>query len=283
MLDGVGLVHMNGRVYDPVIGRFLSRDPLVDGRVSQGANGYAYVWNNPLTLNDPSGYEVSADDIKKQWEDAGGGRNEEVVVTASRLRLYLGSLAREYNGRLSDLTAALGPSTTDLADAGAGGGTGEDQSGGENEPLPQTQNPEACKSAANAPIGLAATNQVFRSNSDPNKRFTVNASLLTIRQTNSFNSNGRARGVVQGSNWAIFGSVTLQQNPGGSISLRPDRYDFEQNEVTTAEDLFRNIETYFGFYAATYGGLTEYWADLTGGNHATDFSFDFICQPTVVR
>ena len=73
-----------------------------------GANGYAYVWNNPLTLNDPSGYEVSADDIKKQWEDAGGGRNEEVVVTASRLRLYLGSLAREYNGRLSDLTAALG-------------------------------------------------------------------------------------------------------------------------------------------------------------------------------
>jgi RHS repeat-associated protein len=56
MLDGVGLVHMNGRVYDPVIGRFLSRDPIVDGRVSQGANGYAYVWSNPLTLTDPSGY-----------------------------------------------------------------------------------------------------------------------------------------------------------------------------------------------------------------------------------
>jgi RHS repeat-associated protein len=56
MLDGVGLVHMNGRVYDPVIGRFLSRDPIVDGRVSQGANGYAYVWNNPLTFTDPSGY-----------------------------------------------------------------------------------------------------------------------------------------------------------------------------------------------------------------------------------
>jgi RHS repeat-associated protein len=56
MLDGVGLVHMNGRVYDPVIGRFLSRDPIVDARVSQGANGYAYVWNNPLTFTDPSGY-----------------------------------------------------------------------------------------------------------------------------------------------------------------------------------------------------------------------------------
>ena len=46
MLDAVGLVHMQGRVYDPLLGRFLSRDPLIDGRAaSQGANGYAYVWN----------------------------------------------------------------------------------------------------------------------------------------------------------------------------------------------------------------------------------------------
>jgi hypothetical protein len=59
---------MNGRVYDPVIGRFLSRDPLVDGRVSQGANGYAYVWNNPMTLTDPTGFAVSADDFQRHWE-----------------------------------------------------------------------------------------------------------------------------------------------------------------------------------------------------------------------
>ena len=72
MLDGVGLVHMNGRVYDPLIGRFLSRDPIVDGRVSQGANGYAYVWNNPLTLNDPTGLAVSVDDFQRQWETGFG-------------------------------------------------------------------------------------------------------------------------------------------------------------------------------------------------------------------
>ncbi len=28
-LDGVGLIHMNGRVYDPVLGRYLSADPVV--------------------------------------------------------------------------------------------------------------------------------------------------------------------------------------------------------------------------------------------------------------
>ncbi len=48
---------MGGRVYDPLIGRFLSRDPYIDGvGSSQGANGYAYVWNNPLTRWDPTGY-----------------------------------------------------------------------------------------------------------------------------------------------------------------------------------------------------------------------------------
>lgn len=56
-LDAVGLIHMNGRVYDPVAGRFLSADPLVEIGPSQSPNSYAYVWNNPLTLIDPSGFD----------------------------------------------------------------------------------------------------------------------------------------------------------------------------------------------------------------------------------
>ncbi|WHI49944.1 RHS repeat-associated core domain-containing protein [Microbulbifer sp. MLAF003] len=57
MLDEVGLIHMNGRVYDPTLARFVSADPLIDGVTSvQGYNRYAYVHNNPLTYTDPSGY-----------------------------------------------------------------------------------------------------------------------------------------------------------------------------------------------------------------------------------
>jgi RHS repeat-associated protein len=57
-LDAVGLIHMGGRVYDPLLGRFLSVDPMLDGVGSaQATNGYAYVHNNPLTYTDPSGYE----------------------------------------------------------------------------------------------------------------------------------------------------------------------------------------------------------------------------------
>jgi RHS repeat-associated protein len=55
-LDNVGLIHMNGRVYDPRIGRFLGADPIVVAGHSQGINPYAYVWNEPLRLTDPSGF-----------------------------------------------------------------------------------------------------------------------------------------------------------------------------------------------------------------------------------
>ena len=56
MLDNLGLVHMNGRVYDPQLARFLSVDSVVgDLGDSQSANAYAYVGNRPLNATDPTG------------------------------------------------------------------------------------------------------------------------------------------------------------------------------------------------------------------------------------
>jgi RHS repeat-associated protein len=57
MLDEVGLVHMNGRLYDPMIGRFMQADPIIqEPYLSQSYNRYSYVINNPLSLTDPSGF-----------------------------------------------------------------------------------------------------------------------------------------------------------------------------------------------------------------------------------
>ncbi|MCC7412730.1 MAG: hypothetical protein IT495_14035, partial [Gammaproteobacteria bacterium] len=56
-LDEVGLIHRNGRIYDPTLGRMVSADPFVQfpGNL-QAYNRYAYVLNNPLSFTDPSGY-----------------------------------------------------------------------------------------------------------------------------------------------------------------------------------------------------------------------------------
>jgi RHS repeat-associated protein len=60
MLDNLSLIHMNGRVFDPVIGRFVSADPFIDVEVdAQGWNRYSYVKNNPLSFTDPTGFQTA--------------------------------------------------------------------------------------------------------------------------------------------------------------------------------------------------------------------------------
>jgi RHS repeat-associated protein len=56
-MDEVGLIHMGGRIYDPILGRFLQADPMVQAPENiQNLNRYSYVVNNPLNKTDPSGY-----------------------------------------------------------------------------------------------------------------------------------------------------------------------------------------------------------------------------------
>ena len=71
-LDNFGLINMNGRMYDPALGRFLSPDPLLQNPSStQGHNRYSYVLNNPLIYTDPTGYDGLKDKPAgwdAQWE-----------------------------------------------------------------------------------------------------------------------------------------------------------------------------------------------------------------------
>jgi RHS repeat-associated protein len=54
---GIGLIDLNGRVYDPFLGRFTSADPTVQAPKNlQSLNRYSYVLNNPTSGIDPSGY-----------------------------------------------------------------------------------------------------------------------------------------------------------------------------------------------------------------------------------
>jgi len=61
MLDHLGLVHMNGRIFDSRLGRFLSPDPLIQAPENlQSFNRFSYVFNNPLTHTDPSGFKTAS-------------------------------------------------------------------------------------------------------------------------------------------------------------------------------------------------------------------------------
>src|SRR5690606_38752119 len=108
---------------DPVVGRFLSADPVLDlGLGAQSANRYAYVGNSPLSFTDPTGLSSRATRLPKH--DAGthgpllepgtfvmefGGEPwtvtaglDEVVVTAGRSGLagwlMSGGLGPSYAG-----------------------------------------------------------------------------------------------------------------------------------------------------------------------------------------
>ena len=63
------LYHYQARWYSPVLGRFLSPDPIVPNPTNpQALNRYSYVYNNPLRYLDPTGYEP----VYGHYRDPGG-------------------------------------------------------------------------------------------------------------------------------------------------------------------------------------------------------------------
>jgi RHS repeat-associated protein len=77
-LDHLDLVHMNGRVYQPLTGRFISADPFVQAPFnSQSLNRYSYVFNNPLSLTDPSGFGANGINSGVDGDPGRGARDAE--------------------------------------------------------------------------------------------------------------------------------------------------------------------------------------------------------------
>lgn len=72
------LINIGAREYDPVAGRFISVDPIINSSDPQQWNAYAYSNNSPITFFDPSGlyfFEgVAGNGLRAYTEDSVGGR-----------------------------------------------------------------------------------------------------------------------------------------------------------------------------------------------------------------
>ncbi|WP_027672240.1 toxin TcdB middle/N-terminal domain-containing protein [Rheinheimera baltica] len=57
MINDFDVIHMGGRTYNPILGRFMQADPFIQAPSNlQNYNRYSYVLNNPMSYTDPSGY-----------------------------------------------------------------------------------------------------------------------------------------------------------------------------------------------------------------------------------
>ncbi len=103
-----GVINMNGRCYDPKLGRFLSPDIFIQDPVnSQNFNRYSYCLNNPLNFWDPTGFEYEdgwpPDDWP--WDLIQGDLPEDIAFSAyaeTVAEIVDTSIDKDYSYFLSD-------------------------------------------------------------------------------------------------------------------------------------------------------------------------------------
>jgi RHS repeat-associated protein len=125
-LENLELVHMNGRVYDPDIARFVSADVFIQAPlVSSFYDRYSYVANNPLKFVDPTGHFLKSigkffkkvgDAIARPFREAGRWLKKnwrEVVVTVVAVAIVVFS-----GGTATPLAAVMVGAAAGAASAG---------------------------------------------------------------------------------------------------------------------------------------------------------------------
>ncbi|MFE7126576.1 polymorphic toxin-type HINT domain-containing protein [Streptomyces sp. NPDC057617] len=84
--DASGYTPLGARLYDPVVGRFLSADPVLDLNDPLQTNGYAYAHNNPVTMSDPTGLAISLTASERAAALAGAGLSAAQVAAAQAMQ-----------------------------------------------------------------------------------------------------------------------------------------------------------------------------------------------------
>ncbi|MFI5735776.1 RHS repeat-associated core domain-containing protein [Kribbella sp. NPDC051587] len=103
--DATGLVHLGAREYNPVLGKFISVDPVVDPNDPQQLNAYSYANNSPVTFSDSDGNRFVLDTVTQLKIQIRAVTKRVVEYKREVIKLT----ARTVNaGRMAQMAMALG-------------------------------------------------------------------------------------------------------------------------------------------------------------------------------
>jgi len=108
-----GLYNYDARLYDPLIGRFISPDSIVpDLYDPQSLNPYAYCRNNPLIYTDPSGHSIGPEADPADLSDLGS------EAVSEGLKEAINEASPSDIGDVSGGVSGIEPTQPDMALAG---------------------------------------------------------------------------------------------------------------------------------------------------------------------
>jgi len=132
----LGLIDMRGRVYDTLAGRFTTADPIaVEPFWSQGLNRYAYVFNDPANVVDPSGFwEIAAGNAGGAYLYGGFSGLDALGLGASALSIGVGIATLPGSTPSSTHTGPAGVAAAKNTQATTAGSKATDLNNGQVEP-----------------------------------------------------------------------------------------------------------------------------------------------------
>ncbi len=206
------LYYYRARYYDPEIGRFISEDPLGFGA---GINFYAYVGNNPINNNDPTGLLFTPETV---WDAANIGLGSYSLTNNIRGGNY-GWAAVDALGLAYDTVATVIPFLPAGASAGLNAGrAGNSVANSVNIGMDVARtadisNTAARNSTAVVTTGLGAAHEGRRIHNEVGNALDA-GNLLSDSATNAFRGANGATGIQPDLFWQGSGFWADLTTPG---------------------------------------------------------------------
>jgi RHS repeat-associated protein len=221
-IDDVGIIHMNGRVYDPRLGRFLSVDPfVVEPADGQTLNAYSYTRNNPVMRIDPTGYS----DV-----DPPPAADDRKVVKVEKVKVHVKTTGSHITPKVDALKASFADGSSVTITKGQDIGKLADVKVQADPGAPGKSWSAVEATTFKAQGAVKADPIKVKSNG---KEHTVEAStgLVTAGTTIKENGNVAMRAEI-GPRQKFGESVEAKAVVGGEFEVDPDRRDFSIGRVS---------------------------------------------------